>query len=92
MAGFVTFEEAAAWAAGNSIPVAVQAIIDHLPERQRGPVKLDVLARPVLRRNGDLMPALAAAFKTDDAGLDALFGIEVRGERRRDSHPLFSYR
>jgi len=74
-AGFVTYAEAAQWAAGNAVPAAVQAIIDTLPLGQQGPVTLDVLARPVIRRTGDLMPALAAAFQTNDAGLDALFGL-----------------
>jgi len=77
VAGFVSFDEAAAWAAGNQIPSAVQGIIDTLPPEQRGLVVLDVLARPNIRRKGNLMPALAAAFQTDDAGLDALYGIGV---------------
>jgi hypothetical protein len=74
-AGYITYVEAAQWAAGNLIPSAVQAIIDGLPAEQQGPVTLDVLAIPVIRRMGSLMPALAAAFQTDDAGLDALFGL-----------------
>jgi hypothetical protein len=74
-AGFITYVEAAQWAAGNLIPSAVQTIIDGLPAEQQGPVTLDVLAIPVIRRTGNLMPALAAAFQTDDAGLDALFGL-----------------
>lgn len=74
-AGFVTYAEAAQWAAGNAVPTAVQAIIDALPPEEQGPATLDVLARPVIRRTGDLMPALAAAFNADDAGLDGLFGI-----------------
>lgn len=74
-AGFITYVEAAQWAAGNLIPSAVQTIIDSLPVEQQGPVTLDVLAIPTIRRMGSLMPALAAAFQTDDAGLDALFGL-----------------
>lgn len=75
LAGYVSFPEAAAWAAGNAVPPPLQALIDGMPEAHRGPVILDVLARPTIRRTGDLMPALAAAFQTDEAGLDALFGI-----------------
>lgn len=75
-AGFVTFAEAAAWAAGNAIPAKVQTIIDGLPAEEQGPVTLDVVARPEIRRSGNLMPALAAAFETDDSGLDALFGLQ----------------
>ena len=74
-AGYISYTEAAQWAAGNLIPAAVQAIIDSLPAEQQGPVTLDVLAMPIIRRAGSLMPALAAAFQTDDAGLDALFGL-----------------
>ena len=74
-AGFITYPEAAAWAAGNTMPAAVQAVIQNLPEEARGLVTLDVLARPTIRRNADLMPALIAAFQTDDAGVDALYGL-----------------
>lgn len=74
-ANFITFEEAAQWAAGNAMPAAVQAVLDTLSAAEKGPATLDVLARPVIRRTGNLMPAIAAAFETDDAGLDALFGI-----------------
>ncbi|WP_299663830.1 hypothetical protein [uncultured Ruegeria sp.] len=74
-ATYVTWDEAAQWAAGNSLPAQVQAVIDALPSEQQGPAMLDALARPEIRRNGDLMPALATAFATDDAGLDALFDI-----------------
>ena len=75
--GYLSFEAAAAWAAGNSVPAAVQGVLDALPEDERGPALIDVLSRQVIKRTGNLMPAIAAAFKTDDAGLDALFGIEV---------------
>jgi hypothetical protein len=74
---YLTFEEAAAWAAGNSVPAAVQAVLDALPEDERGPALIDVLSRQVIKRTGNLMPAIAAAFQTDNAGLDALFGIDV---------------
>jgi hypothetical protein len=74
---YLSFEDAAAWAAGNSVPAAVQAVLDTLPEEQRGPALVDVLSRQVIKRTGNLMPAIAAAFQTDDAGLDALFGIDV---------------
>ena len=74
-AGHITFDEAAQWAAGNAMPAAVQTILDTLSEAERGPATVDVLARPQIRRTGNLMPALAAAFGVDDAGLDALFGI-----------------
>lgn len=76
-AGFVTYAEAAQWAAGNTVPQAVQDIIDTLPAEQQGPVMVDVLARPTIRRMASLMPALAASFNTDDAGIDDLFGISV---------------
>jgi hypothetical protein len=74
-AGYISFVEAAQWAAGNTIPPAVQAIIDDLPAEQQGPMTLDVLAMPTIRRMGSLMPKLALAFQTDDAGLDALYGL-----------------
>lgn len=74
-AGFITYAEAADWAAGNSVPAAVQTIIGGLPAEQQGPTTLDVLARPTIRRNAALMPALMVAFQTDDAGVDALYGL-----------------
>lgn len=76
-AEFVTYAESAQWAAGNALPAPVQAVINALPSEQQGPAMLDALARPEIRRNGSLMPALATAFGTDDAGLDALFRISV---------------
>ena len=72
--GYITFEEAADWAAGNAIPAGVQGVIDALPADLKGPALLDVKASPTIRRNADLMAPLAVAFGTDDAGLDALFG------------------
>lgn len=73
--GFISFPEAAAWAAGNVVPAAVQEIIEALPIELQGPVTLDVLAKPTVRRVGILMPAIAVAFGTDDQGLDRIFGI-----------------
>lgn len=72
--GYITFEEAADWAAGNAIPAGVQGVIDALPADLKGPALLDVKASPTIRRDADLMAPLAVAFGTDDAGLDALFG------------------
>lgn len=74
-AGYIDYDEAAQWAAGNAIPPAVATVLDTLSEQEKGPATVDVLARPRIRRTGNLMPAIAAAFGTDDAGLDALFGI-----------------
>lgn len=74
-AGFVTFEDAAQWAAGNSLPTQVQAMIDALPEAQRGPALVKVLGARNVNRNDELMPGIIAAFQTNDAGADALFGI-----------------
>lgn len=74
-AGYIDYDAAAQWAAGNAMPPAVAAVLDTLSEQEKGPATVDVLARPRIRRTGNLMPAIAAAFGTDDAGLDALFGI-----------------
>ena len=74
-AGFITYEEAAEWAAGIAMPATVRAVIQALPVEAQGPVTLDVLAQPTIPRNGSLMPALIAAFQTDDAGVDALYGL-----------------
>lgn len=74
-AGFVTYDDAAQWAAGNSLPTQVQAMIDALPEAQRGPALVKVLGARNVNRNDELMPGIIAAFQTNDAGADALFGI-----------------
>lgn len=76
-AGIVTYEAAAQWAAGNQVPPAVQAVIDAMPAEEQGPAVVDVLARPVIRRSGSMMPALATAYGLTEADLDALFGIGV---------------
>jgi hypothetical protein len=76
-AGFVTYAEAAAWATGQAMPAKVQALIETLPEEQRGPILLDVLAMPTIRRNGSIMPAIIAAFEATEEQADALFGIGV---------------
>jgi hypothetical protein len=76
-AGFVTYPEAAAWATGQAMPANVQALIETLPEEQRGPILLDVLAMPAIRRNGSIMPAIIAAFEATEEQADALFGIGV---------------
>jgi hypothetical protein len=76
-AGFVTYPEAAAWATGQAMPANVQALIETLPEEQRGPILLDVLAMPAIRRNGSIMPAIIAAFGATEEQADALFGIGV---------------
>ena len=76
-AGYVTFDGAAQWAAGNSVPAPLQDALDALPEEQRGPAMVEVLASPNIRRNAPLMPIIIQAFGTDDAGADALFGIEM---------------
>ena len=76
-AGFVTYPEAAAWATGQAMPANVQALIETLPEEQRGPILLDVLAMPTIRRNGSIMPAIIAAFGATEEQADALFGIGV---------------
>ena len=72
--GYITFDEAADWAAGNALPTGVQAVIDALPTELRGPAMLDVKGSPTIRRNAPLMQPLAVAFSTDAAGLDTLFG------------------
>lgn len=74
-AGFVAFDAAAQWAAGNSAPPPLQAALDGLPEEQRGPALVQVLGAQNIRRNAPLMPLIIAAFETDDAGADALYGI-----------------
>ena len=76
-AGFVTYPEAAAWATGQAMPANVQALIETLPEERRGPILLDVLAMPAIRRNGSIMPAIIAAFGATEEQADALFGIGV---------------
>lgn len=75
-AGYVTYDAAAQWAAGNSAPPPLQAAIDALPEAERGPALVQVLGAANIRRNNKLMPLIIAAFETDDAGADALYGIE----------------
>jgi len=76
-AGFVTYPEAAAWATGQAMPANVQALIETLPEERRGPILLDVLAMPTIRRNGSIMPAIITAFGATEEQADALFGIGV---------------
>ena len=76
-AGYLSWDEAAQWAAGNAIPATVQAVIDALPAEEQGPVMVDVLARPVIRRAGNLMDGIAAAFGATPEEMDAVFGIGV---------------
>ncbi len=75
--GYITYDEAASWLTGNGLPTKVQAVIDQLPPEQRWPVMLDICARPTIRRNSPIMPALAVEFGVDDAGLDEIFGISA---------------
>ena len=74
-AGFVSYDAAAQWAAGNAAPPPLQAAIDVLPEEQRGPALVQVLGAANIRRNNELMPLIIEAFNTDDAGADALYNI-----------------
>jgi len=74
-AGFVSYDAAAQWAAGNSAPPPLQDAIDALPEEQRGPALVQVLGAANIRRNNELMPLIIKAFNTDDAGADALYEI-----------------
>lgn len=77
---FVSPAEAAQWAAGNAVPANVQAVIDGLPEAEQGAALIQVLAKPIIERTGDLMGPLALAFGTDDVGLDEIFSIETEPE------------
>jgi len=74
-AGYITHAEASQWVVGNAIPQAVQGVLDGLPAEQVGVATMEVLARPTVRRDAPIMVGIAAAFNTDDSGLDALFGI-----------------
>lgn len=74
-AGYVTFEVAEDWAAGNSIPTEVAGAIAQLPAEEQGPARIIARCKDKIERNGDLMPIIAAAFGADDAALDALYGL-----------------
>lgn len=74
-AGFVTFEVAEDWAAGNSIPDEVATAIGALPAEEQGPARIVARCKDRIDRNGALMPIIAAAFGADDAALDALYGF-----------------
>ena len=74
-AGFITYDEAADWAAGNAIPEIVIGVIASLPEGMRGPTTLDVKASLLILRTSPLLEHLKVVFDTDDAALDQLFGI-----------------
>lgn len=73
--GFVSYDAAAQWAAGNEVPTKLQAVIDALPKDQRGPALMWVLSAPNIDRNDQLMPLIIEAFETDDEGVDALYNI-----------------
>jgi len=76
-AGHIAAAAVLAMSTSGIIPAAVEAIIDAQPvtDAEKALLRLDVLQRPEFKRNGALMPAIAASFETDAAGLDALFGI-----------------
>lgn len=74
-AGFVTYAEAADYTTGKALPTSVEAVISAQPSADQDRIRFEVLTETEIKRNGVLMPGLIAAFGTDDAGLDALFGI-----------------
>lgn len=74
-AGFVTYVDAANYVNGVSLPASVTAVIDQQPEADRERIRFEVMTERQIRRNASLMVGLMVAFNTDEAGLDALFGI-----------------
>lgn len=80
-AGYITFEQAEAWAISNTLPPQVEAALGQI-ESAADMLRAKVaLAKPVepIKRNAARLPFVAQAFGVAqdqiDAALDALFGI-----------------
>lgn len=76
-AGLITWAEATAWGAMQSIPAVAQTYIDTLPEADRPEATHVILTSPRVRRMDPYVQALAVipALDLSAAQLDALFGI-----------------
>jgi hypothetical protein len=72
--GWVTDDEAEAWAGGNANPPSFLAIIGGLPEGERLAARVTSLTRATVRRDSPLIVALAVSHGVDDEGLDMAFG------------------
>lgn len=76
--GWITEEEALAWAGGTQIPAWVTALIDNgIPQEHRLRMKLEVLSNDEFTRLGALMPLLQAEVNTTDEKIDQIYGIDV---------------
>lgn len=80
-AGYVDPVDARNWAAGASIPAKLQAHLDameaagEIDAMHKLRLEIASLTAQEVPRLSGLMPIVIAAFETDDAGADVLFGI-----------------
>lgn len=77
-AGLITWPEATAWGAMQSIPAIAQEYIDSLPTADQEEATHIILTSPRVRRLDPYVQALASipALNLTAAQLDVLFGIE----------------
>lgn len=72
-AGLITWAEAAAWAAGNTLPQIAQDLIDEAPEPARDRLMFILLAKTSIRRLAPQIEALQLDLNLTDEEVDALF-------------------
>lgn len=84
-AGYITDDEAEAWAGGTAIPEWVADAIDEaiadgaIDASERRSVRIAVLTQERIGRTDRLIPILAQAANLNDEQVDALFGISGPG-------------
>ena len=78
-AGWITEDEADAWAARSALPAAVADVLATLPDAERRPIRRRVLAMTVAERADPLVAAVAHAAGAGDAAVDALFREAAAG-------------
>lgn len=73
LAGAITREEAIAAVKTGSIPAALQAVLDTLPEDQRFGAEMLISGATIFERSHPMVPLLGAALGKSAADLDALW-------------------
>lgn len=73
MAGIITEAEAVAWAGSGTLPAALDAAINALPEAARFGARMKAAGATTYERSSAIVAALGAAMGKTEADLDALF-------------------
>ena len=71
--GWITAAEAEAWSESNTLPAAVLAAVDGLPEADRPAARIRLRGFTTCARTDPLVAALAASEGRTDAEIDAFF-------------------